>query len=424
MFVQLSPSLAPLGHFAPTDAASRDGSDLDLGSSGPVLMPGTGILIGADKESLLFVLDTSTGLGMRQTFQAGEQLDSVSIQGSGYHHIHGAPALWRSSDHGLTAYLWPERDYLRAFRFDDSKAAFACSSDPKGCELGGTTTPDQHSSSESSTCFSCMPGGILSVSADANIPGTGIVWASEPFNTQGDVVNSAVGGGLNNVVAGVLHAFDAENLESDLWNSESNAARDGSFLFAKFNPPVVANGRIYMATSSNLVNVYGLRQWGKFLGYALPPPVSVHAGNAFSVRANYLNDGTTTWKRGTFRLVSAVDGDLFWGSDGVDLPNDVQPGDEVTFTLSLKAPVKVSPTDKCATAPGGVKCNFAWEMNEQNVESFGDPTPTGIITVLGATAPPLTPSCPVNRKGQHGVCCEINSAGRCNICAYPPRSCP
>jgi hypothetical protein len=424
MFVQLSPTLAPLGHFAPGDTASRDSLDLDLGSSGPVLLPGTTILIGGDKESRLFVLDTSTGLGMRQNFQAGQQLDSVSVGGTGYHHLHGAPAVWRSSDHGLTAYFWAERDYLRALRFDDAKALFDCSADPKGCEGGATTTPDQHSSVTSPLCFSCMPGGIISVSADGVTPGTGIVWATEPFNTQGDLANSPVGGGLNNVVAGVLHAFDAENIANDLWNSELQSTRDGSFLFAKFAPAMVANGRVYVATASNVVNVYGLRQWAKFLNYSLPPPASVTAGTPFTVKAVYLNDGTTTWHKGTYQLVSKLDSDLFWGSDSVDLPNDAMPGDELTITLSLKAPSQVSASDKCASVANGVSCNFAWQMNQHNVESFGDVTPVGIIKIVGASKPPPTPTCPVNRKSQHGVCCEINTAGKCNVCAYPPKSCP
>jgi outer membrane protein assembly factor BamB len=59
------------------------------------------------------------------------------------------------------------------------------------------------------------------------------------------------------VCHGILRAYDAENLNL-LWTSDLNHARDGFQLLAKFNPPTVANGRVYMATFSNEVEVYGL----------------------------------------------------------------------------------------------------------------------------------------------------------------------
>ena len=51
-----------------------------------------------------------------------------------------------------------------------------------------------------------MPGGMLSVSADANAAGSGIVWASLPL--QGDANQG--------VVPGILRAFDAENVGREL----------------------------------------------------------------------------------------------------------------------------------------------------------------------------------------------------------------
>jgi hypothetical protein len=35
-------------------------------------------------------------------------------------------------------------------------------------------------------------------------------------------------------------------------------ARDGAGLYAKFAPPTIANGRVYLPTFSNKVIVYGL----------------------------------------------------------------------------------------------------------------------------------------------------------------------
>lgn len=92
-----------------------------------------------------------------------------------------------------------------------------------------------------------MPGGMLSVSADGNAAGSGIVWASLPL--QGDANQS--------VVPGMLRAFDAGNVSRELWNSQQNAARDEVGNFAKFCPPTVADGKVYLGTFSGKLNVYG-----------------------------------------------------------------------------------------------------------------------------------------------------------------------
>src|SRR3954449_10146566 len=101
-----------------------------------------------------------------------------------------------------------------------------------------------------------MPGGFLCVSANGMTPGSGIVWASHPFsgNAQGQVR------------PGILHAYDAQNVANELWNSEMVSARDSVGNFAKYVPPTVANGKVYLATFSNRLNVYGL-------GNFVVPPV-------------------------------------------------------------------------------------------------------------------------------------------------------
>jgi len=49
------------------------------------------------------------------------------------------------------------------------------------------------------------------------------------------------------VVRGVLRAFDATDVsKAELWDSEQSG-NDGLGFFAKFNPPVVANGKVFVA---------------------------------------------------------------------------------------------------------------------------------------------------------------------------------
>jgi hypothetical protein len=93
-----------------------------------------------------------------------------------------------------------------------------------------------------------MPGGFLAVSSNGSAAGSGIVWANVPYS--GDANHSTV--------PGILRAFDANNLSTELWNSRTNSTRDNFGNFAKFVPPVVTNGKVYMATFSNQVAVYGL----------------------------------------------------------------------------------------------------------------------------------------------------------------------
>ena len=104
-----------------------------------------------------------------------------------------------------------------------------------------------------------MPGGMLSLSSNGSIEGSAIVWASVPVK---DDANAGT-------VEGILRAFDAADVEKELWNSNLNAAWDRVGMFAKFCPPVVANGKVYMATfaepvkagqsaSANKLVVYGL----------------------------------------------------------------------------------------------------------------------------------------------------------------------
>jgi hypothetical protein len=85
-----------------------------------------------------------------------------------------------------------------------------------------------------------MPGGFISVSANGTDTTTGIVWATMPFSNDAN----------REVVLGVLRAFDASDVsKGQLWSSEdSGVPADRLGMFAKFNPPTVANGKVYVPT--------------------------------------------------------------------------------------------------------------------------------------------------------------------------------
>jgi hypothetical protein len=58
--------------------------------------------------------------------------------------------------------------------------------------------------------------------------------------------------------AGILRAFDANDITRELWNSEQDP-KDRPGNYAKFAAPTVANGHVYLPTFSNQVVVYGLK---------------------------------------------------------------------------------------------------------------------------------------------------------------------
>lgn len=103
-----------------------------------------------------------------------------------------------------------------------------------------------------------MPGGMLSISADGTTAGSGIVWASHPLSENAN----------QKVVEGILRAYNASDLTKELWNSKQQPERDDVGLFAKFCPPTIANGKVYLATFgaeetcglSHYLAVYGLLQ--------------------------------------------------------------------------------------------------------------------------------------------------------------------
>ena len=88
---------------------------------------------------------------------------------------------------------------------------------------------------------------MISVSSDNGKAGTGIVWAF--YASSGDAENGTQ--------KGMLRAFDANDITKELWNSGNNP---GDYVpsFAKFCSPTIANGRVYLATFSGQVLVYGL----------------------------------------------------------------------------------------------------------------------------------------------------------------------
>jgi hypothetical protein len=221
--------------FTPSTWSTLDTQDLDLGSSGPLLIPGTNLLAGGSKAGVLYVLNTAN-LG-KYNAQDSQIVQKAHIATE----FRGGPVYWQrtAANGGPRLYNWGPNDALKSFPFNGTTFA---------------TTP----SSRGIVTNQLFPGGILTLSANGETRGSGVLWATTAGS--GDAEN-------NPPVPGVLYAFDAGNVANELWNSTMNATRDGFGNYAKFVPPMVAKGRVYVATWSNQVAVYGLTNTAT----ALPP---------------------------------------------------------------------------------------------------------------------------------------------------------
>jgi hypothetical protein len=87
-----------------------------------------------------------------------------------------------------------------------------------------------------------FPGSTPSVSSSSTQ--NGIVWA---LDTHSYCTHQSASCG-----PAVLHAYDATNLTTELWNSSLNAADTAGYA-VKFSVPTVANGKVYVGTRGNNV---------------------------------------------------------------------------------------------------------------------------------------------------------------------------
>jgi len=247
------------GRYTVSNREALNNGDTDLGSGGPLLLPGER-LVGGGKQGKLYVLDSNT-MNPAQNPPSGPVIpggsDGIQAFINSWHddqsqvvctdaamvnrycfmqhpryedseangpNIHTGPIFWAGANpaYGLL-YAMPEKDKLRAFRYHDATHQL----DTTAFLTSAVRSPDG------------MPGAFLSLSANGNT--NGIIWATIPKD-DGQWQN----------VPGRLAAFDALTLK-ELWSDEDDIA------FAKFNPPTVAGGKVFRPTFADKLVVYGLK---------------------------------------------------------------------------------------------------------------------------------------------------------------------
>ncbi len=250
--IKLSPSLELLDYFTPYNTAVMNSGDMDLGSSGVLLIPNTNYVLGGGKQGVLYLVDT-TAMGEFNASSDNVRQEFQAVYGVGTSHIHGGPIYFDSDVNGPSTYVWGENDVLRGFQFNTTTGLLTTTPFAKSTMTAPATNND-----------GAMPGGFLAISANGN--SNGILWASTPYN--GDAVHKNV--------QGVLYAFNADTL-SLLWTDKTNDARDEIGMFAKYVPPVVANGKVYVPNFGPVGNTDGS---GNLVAYGLLPALTVTANSA------------------------------------------------------------------------------------------------------------------------------------------------
>ncbi|HTW22945.1 MAG TPA: LamG-like jellyroll fold domain-containing protein, partial [Candidatus Baltobacteraceae bacterium] len=219
--LKVSPSGTLVDYFTPYDQATMQTNNLELASSSPSLLvdqPGTypHLLVTAGKIGTIYVINRDNmghynASGDTQVVQA---LVSILPNGTQEEGNYSSPAYFNGY-----VYFGAVSDNLKAFQLTN------------GLLSDGPT-------SQSPELYPNR-GGAFSVSGNGT--SNGILWAVQD----------------NSPSNGVLYAYDAGNLSNELYNSNQVSSRDSLGEAMKLNPPVVANGKVFVVANSQLV-IYGL----------------------------------------------------------------------------------------------------------------------------------------------------------------------
>jgi len=204
-------------YFEMFNQSAENSIDADLGSGGALVLPdltdSSGqprhLAVGAGKDTNIYVLDRDSmgkfNPGANNVYQ---QIQSIFPNG-----VYSMPAFFNN-----TIYYGAVGDSIRAFGISNARLA---------------STP----ASQTANAFP-YPGATPSISANGT--GNAILWAVENANPA------------------VLHAYDAGNLATELFNSnQASGGRDQFGAGNKFITPTVINGKVYVGTTSG-VGVFGL----------------------------------------------------------------------------------------------------------------------------------------------------------------------
>lgn len=376
-FVQLNSAGQFLASYPPANYSTLNNNDLDFSSSGPINIPGTNLFITGGKDGVIYLFNSSNLSTPVQSFQAtGGATCSYSMDGCDQ--IHDL-AFWNN-----TLYVWGSNDVIRAYAYSPSTGKFNTSPGSQN-----TVKTGYHPAS-------------LTVSGNGTAAGTGIVWAIAPDSSSTGVT---------------FHAYNAANVGSELWNSNQNAGRDALPSYPKFTESTVANGRVYVATHSNQVAVYG--ELSDFTLSTSVPSASVYqngntsltttvtALDALSSPVNLSVSGLPAGATASFNppSLSASGPSTLTITTSSSTPtgtyNLIVNGTEGSITRSASLTLTVTTPD--TTPPQWTCCTFAQVGNDYVLGYSAWDTQSGLKSVIATEVVDATVSIPAFLVGTNAV---------------------
>jgi hypothetical protein len=218
-------SMTVADYFAMSSEVTESGGDIDLGSGGEMLLPDVTdasgnvkhLVVGAGKDSNIYLVDRDNmGKFNAASNNIWQEVDGQlpgNPPGAQAGGVRSSPAWFNG-----TIYYGDAGGSLKAYSVTNAKLS---------------TTP----TSQTAITFA-YPGASPVVSSNGTT--NAIVWAHE------------------NTTPAVLHAYDASNLATELYNSnQATGSRDQFGPGNKFIAPTVAGGKVFVGTTNTLA-IFGL----------------------------------------------------------------------------------------------------------------------------------------------------------------------
>jgi hypothetical protein len=231
--------------FTPSNQATLNAADLDLAAGGVLVLPDqstgghTHLLVQLGKQGKVYLVDRDNMSGFNST--------DAMVQSFMLNPSNTNTGLWGMPTYGNnTVYIWGTQDVMKSYPISAGKL------------------PTSPSNSGSNSVGFPSPTATISSSGNSNP----IAWSVQTDN-YGSSGNA------------VLRAYDANTLSNTLYSSTTNSARDTVGGSVKFVVPTVANGKVYVGTSSGLA-VYGLLNGAQ----QTAAPVINPAGQSFTGTLN------------------------------------------------------------------------------------------------------------------------------------------
>ncbi len=307
-FIKLNGNLQRQDYFTPFQESCLNKQDIDLGSGGPLIIPGQNKLISAGKEGRIYNLDTNNmgqytedpklidllknplfadgcNTDKDQTLESAIEaelrrvdVDKVfqetapNVAGFG---LYSTACYWKSDD-GEHVYFIGNSDKVKAFSLNAGKLSDA-------------------PTSQSNDVFGTLTGNSV-ISSNGTATASGILWAEDRATNA-------------------LRAYDASNLATKLYDSadDQNKDRDRLGTVQKFAAPTVANGRVFVGTADSLV-IYGLdptAQNSNATENANPPFNNVGITNDTDPGAGAFDNEKNSYSAQELARVGALPGDNF-----------------------------------------------------------------------------------------------------------------